>query len=356
VEDDVRFTFLTALAIALTLAGSHALAQIPAKPRPATDAPVQGPPLPPAVIDDKLEVEGEDVAAKRVRTRLLLDVGINGHGPYRFVVDSGADSSAVGLRIAHELALPVVDQATVTTSTARQVIDRVRVDQFDVGPTVIHDLKMPALAEEHLGGDGIIGIDALVKQRLKMDFRDKTVKVEDARKPHKSIPGEIVITARRTRGQLILTEVRASDFRLQAVIDTGSEITIGNEALRQRLSRRKNAEIVMVPVTGVTGVTQKLQLAVIDELQVGPIVLHNVPVAFADIPPFKLFGLDKTPALLLGTDVLELFRSISLDFRARRVRFQLDNCRDRTVAIGTVILAEATRVKPSSDSSQCPAR
>ena len=46
-------------------------------------------------------------------------------------------------------------------------------------------------------------------------------------------------------------------------------------------------------------------------------------MAFADVPPFKLFGLSDQPALLLGTDILESFRRVSLDFRARKVRFQL---------------------------------
>lgn len=309
--------------------------------------------MPPATIVDTLEVAGDDVAAKMVRTRLLLDVAINGHGPYRFVVDSGADSSAVGAMVARDLALPVVDQATITTSTARQSIERVRVDSLSVGPTVIRDLKLPALDEAYLGGDGIIGIDALVQQRVKMDFRSKTVKVEDARRPVRREPGEIVITARRKRGQLIITEVRVSNLRLQAVIDTGSEITIGNEELRQKLASRKLGKLGTIRVTGVTGVSQYLQMAVIDELQVGPIVMQNVPVAFADIPPFKLFALDRTPALLLGTDVLELFRSISLDFRSRRVRFQLDTCRERSVDVGSVVTTEATRVTPSADSAQC---
>jgi hypothetical protein len=57
-------------------------------------------------------------------------------------------------------------------------------------------------------------------------------------------------------------------------------------------------------------------------------------MAFADVPPFKIFGLEKEPALLLGTDILENFRRISLDFRSRKVRFQLRRC-DAAVVIST---------------------
>src|SRR4051812_16997001 len=79
-----------------------------AKPRPApSTTPAQVEPLPPAQFDNALAIGGEDVKARRVSTRLSVDVEVNGHGPYRFVVDSGADTSAVGLRIAHDLQLPL---------------------------------------------------------------------------------------------------------------------------------------------------------------------------------------------------------------------------------------------------------
>ena len=64
-------------------------------------------------------------------------------------------------------------------------------------------------------------------------------------------------------------------------------------------------------------------------------LLRNVPIAFADVPPFKLFGLADEPALLLGTDILENFRRVSLDFRARKVRFQLRRCTTEGVVLNT---------------------
>ena len=64
-------------------------------------------PLPPAVIDDTLAVTGEEIDARKIRTRMTVEVNINGQGPYRFLVDSGADSSVVGIRLAQELQLPL---------------------------------------------------------------------------------------------------------------------------------------------------------------------------------------------------------------------------------------------------------
>jgi predicted aspartyl protease len=291
-------------------------------------------PLPPAEIDNKLQIGGEDVKAREIETRLTVDVHVNGRGPYHFLVDSGADTSAVGIRLAHDLRLPVETPVILNGMTARQVVDRVKVDQLTIGPTTITDLDVPALRETDVGGDGLIGIDALVNQRLMMDFDKHLIKVEDARIPEKFNRDDIVIIARRTRGQLILTNVKAAGLDIEAVIDTGSEITIGNLALRDQLQRHLHDKFMTIPAIGVTGVTINLEVARISELHLGPITLYDVPMAFADVPPFQLFGLDNGPALLLGTDLLETFRRVSLDFRARKVRFQLRHC-DSSVVITT---------------------
>jgi predicted aspartyl protease len=304
------------------------------KPRPAPPAaPGDVPPLPPAAFDPKLAIGGDEVKARKVETRLSVAVHVNGRGPYKFIVDSGADTSAVGLRIARDLRLPLGTPAILNSTTARHVVDRVKVDALGLGPSVIRNLEVPALREGDLGGEGLIGIDALVRQRLLMDFEKRMIRVEDARVPIKYGPNDIVIIAKRERGQLILTHVRAGGVSLDAIIDTGSQVTIGNSALREKLLRR-HGRFWTVEATGVTGVTVKLLMAFVPELELGPITRRNVPVAFADVPPFKLFGLADEPALLLGTDILENFQKVSLDFRARKVRFQLRHC-DRVAVLTT---------------------
>lgn len=333
------------LVAALALAGP-ASSQAPkvGKPRPAPAGPIALPPLPPAAIDNSLEIEGEDIKAREERTRLTVETRINGRGPYQFLVDSGADTSVVGLRIARDLALPLGSPAVLNGTTARSLVDRVKVRELQLGSNVFRDLELPALSEAALGGSGLIGIDALHNQRLLMDFEKKLIRVEDARTAPRVVNGEIVVVARRRRGQLILTQVRSRGISLEAVIDTGSEITIGNEALRQKLIR-KHDKFETVKMTGVTGETVEVQIAFVPELQIGSVLLENVPVAFADVPPFKAFRLDGGPALLLGTDLLSTFRRVSLDFRSRKVRFQLRRCEQGGILIRTAPSAESSRLR-----------
>ncbi|HEX8514171.1 MAG TPA: retroviral-like aspartic protease family protein [Allosphingosinicella sp.] len=344
-----RFSLILAWALAGSAPAQSeaAPAQPPkiGKPRPAP-APPNMPALPPAVIDEALDIGGDDIGARKVETRLSVEVRVNGRGPYQFVVDSGADTSVVGLRIARDLKLPLGTPVTLNNMTDRNVVDRVHVEELSLGPSTIRNLQLPALREADLGGAGMIGIDALARERLMMDFEKRLIRVEDASTPVRSQPGDIVVTARLQRGQLILTEVKAGRLTLDAVIDTGSQITIGNSALRDKLVRRRIGKFKTVTATGVTGKTVEMQLAQVGELRLGSVTLRNVPMAFADVPPFKVFGLADKPALLLGTDLLETFRRISLDFRARKVRFQLRRCR-QGVAISTSPSASLTQLSSS---------
>lgn len=306
----------------------------------------QMPPLRPAVIDDTLEIGGEEIAARKINSRLTVDVGVNGTGPYRFVVDSGADTSVIGKRLADALALPAARPVLLNAITETREVDRVMVDALQIGSSTFSALQLPRLEERNIGATGMIGLDALVEQRLMLDFDRRKISVEDASRPAPRMDGEIVVIARLKRGQLILTQVKARNLPLDAVIDTGSEVTIGNSALRAQIAKRSDAKVMKAQLLGVTGREVDIDLIYVEELKIGSITLSNVPIAFADVPPFKVFGLDKRPALLLGTDLMENFRRVSLDFRARKVRFQLRKCAPQGVYLQ---FGEATILRNDRD-------
>lgn len=346
------------LPLALACAGlatpPPALAQAtpPTPNPPASPTPVL-PPLPPAVIDNTLAVGGADIAARKVESRMTVAVRIEGHGPYRFVVDSGADTSVVGTAVARTLRLAATDPARLHGMTASALVDRVAVAALQVGDSTISDLQLPVLREDYLGGQGMIGIDALVEQRLMMDFDKRVITIEDARRPAPRLNGDIVVVARRRRGQLILTQASANGRAVDAVIDTGSEITIGNLALRHKLFGKRGTTLLTADAMGVTGEMLKLQLVRLDELRIGPILLRDVVIAFADVPPFAAFGLNDHPALFLGTDMMENFRRVSLDFRARKVRFQLKRCQTTGITLRT--FATLSRLSsPDIAANACP--
>ncbi len=292
------------------------------------------PPRPPAIplseatLDDGLEIAGTSIDGEQVETRMAVDVRIGGTGPYRFVVDSGADRTAIGERLAARLRLRAGRPVTLHGMAGSSRRATALIDRLDVGGSIVTDIAAPVLAERDLGASGLLGIDALRGQRLMLDFEAEAITIEDARRPVRSRPDEIVVTARRRGGQLILTQARASGVGIRAVVDTGSQVTIGNLALRDALFRRRKPPVfTTTTLLSVTGDSMTIAMAIVPELQIGGITMREVPVAFADLAPFALFGLADKPAMMLGTDLMANFRRVSLDFAAKKVRFQLRRCR-----------------------------
>jgi predicted aspartyl protease len=308
--------FRYAALLALLLVPIRAVAAPPAGPA--------DPVIPPSRLDNSLEITGDALAAQQRRTRLLVDVRINDRGPYRFLVDSGADRSVIGAALARDLALPAGDKVMLQAMAGRQQVDTVIIDRLLLGRSEIAGISAPALPENFLGAQGLIGIDALADQRLLLDFDASTITVQDSRRPVVAMDGEIVVTARRRKGQLIITEASANGTPVLAVIDSGSEVTIGNLALRDKIFRgRRPPEMQQIALMSVTGETLLASMATLTEVKVGGIILGNVRIAFVEAAPFKLFGIDRQPAMMMGTDLLRSFRRVSLDFRNRRVRFVL---------------------------------
>jgi predicted aspartyl protease len=308
------------LAIAALLASANVQDRPPGAPASAPD----GPTIPTATIDSSLEVHGQTLKAEELMSRMLVRVKVNDRGPYFFIVDSGADRSVIGADLAKRLDLPGGKPATLQSMAGPRAVETVTIDRVGIGSSEVNGITAPTLLEESLGADGLIGIDALAGQRLMLDFVGKTITITDARMPVATSPDDIVVTARRRKGQLILTQGTIDGGSVYAVIDTGSQVTVGNFALRDRIFRGRSLP-PSVPITliSVTGQSFTADQYIVPEFELGGLTLRHVQIAFADAAPFALFGLARQPAMLLGTDLLENFSKVSLDFRGRRVRFAL---------------------------------
>jgi predicted aspartyl protease len=257
---------------------------------------------------------------------MTVPVLINGQGPFRFLIDTGADRSVIGSAVARQLGIEPAGSARMHHVAGSTLVGTVTIASLRVGTNEVVGIQAPALPEEYLGAQGIMGIDALREQLIRMDFDKRTITIQDPRRGAGSRweNGEIVVTGRRHKGQLILTELQIGGIALDAVIDTGAQVTIGNTALLEKLfSRRRRLPAIPVELTSVTGAVVAAQLIVVPQIRIGPLTLQHVAVAFVDSPPFHLFGLARRPAVLLGNDVLESFRRVTLDFRRRKVRFVL---------------------------------
>jgi len=275
-----------------------------------------------ALIDDCLTVS--EMAARLLDTRMSIGVEVNGNGPFRFLVDSGADRSVIGVALARRLNLPASATVRLNDVAGASDVATFLVDTLRVGDADTFAVSAPGLPEQFLGAQGIIGVDALADRRIMMDFENNSITLEDATTPEKAEPGEIVVVGHRHHGQLILTEVRVGKLNVYALIDTGSDMTIGNYALLEKITGGRHPPVHRaIVLNSVTGRSASAISILLPHIEIGGLRIRNMPVAFADVAPFAQFGLADRPALLLGTDALKGLKRMSLDFRRYRVRFQL---------------------------------
>ena len=283
------------------------------------------PPLPDGAELDALTADAESLKLREIMNRMVVTVSVNGQGPFHFLVDSGADRSVIGDALAARLALPPGKTVRLNSMAGARSVNTVQLATLTVGSNTVAGIHAPALSESYIGAQGLLGVDALANQRVLIDFENMRMSVLAGRRAPPVDEDEIVVEARRRFGQLILAEADIDRDKIYAIVDTGSQVTIGNTALRERVFAKRKVPPKTVPITliSVTGQSTVADLAVLPRIRIGGVDMRNVPVAFTDAPPFELFGVSKVPAMLLGTDLLQGFRRILLDFRDKKVRFQL---------------------------------
>lgn len=268
------------------------------------------------------------LALGELANRMTVPVSIDGSSPQPFIIDTGAERSVISRQLAGTLKLSPGPQIRLTTMTGSTRVPTVVVPSLTVGP--VRDsqaFNAPALEAAHMGAHGLLGIQQLRTHMVSIDFDKQEMAVRKSRRaggkptPRPAFTDEIVIIAKSRMGQLIVTEATFEGAKVTVVLDTGSQVSMGNMALQRKLRRvRLKGPIVL---TSVTGEKLTVNYHIAHRVELGGITMRELPVAFADVPPFARFGLSDRPALMLGMDALRVFRRVEIDFPDRKLRLLL---------------------------------
>lgn len=253
--------------------------------------------------------------------RLTVPVRIGKNGPYDFLIDTGAERTVLARGLADRLGLIPSGRATLIGVAGSLAVDLVDVAEVSLGNRTFYDLSAPLLEGHNIGADGIIGLDGLRNQRVLIDFRRNFIAVDDARELGGNRGFEIIVRAHRRGDQLIMTNAVVDGVKTDVVIDTGAQSTIGNRALQRALSRRRAPE--RTTLTSVTGQVIAADLVYARRVTIGNLDLTEMPLIFADSPPFERLNLSEKPALLLGMGHLRAFQRVAIDFAAKKILFDL---------------------------------
>jgi predicted aspartyl protease len=258
-------------------------------------------------------------------TRMTVPVQIAAAGPYAFVIDTGAQRTVISRELATRLGLPKGKTVRLTAMTETSNVDTVVIPSISVSTLGGQSIEAPALGARNIGAAGMLGIDSLQHHALAIDFETQTMAVTPSEKRtriERALPGEIVVRAKNVYGQLVVTDAYVEGRRVRVILDTGSAVTMANDALRRRVARNRG-KANPIELVSVTGGKLTADYGVMRNVKLGGITINNLPVAYSAAAPFRAFGLEDTPALLLGMDALKLFRRVDIDFANRQLRLKL---------------------------------
>jgi hypothetical protein len=253
--------------------------------------------------------------------RMTVPVQIGTNGPYRFLIDTGSQKTVLSTDLAALLELAPISKRRIVGMAGIDTADSAEVDELALGRRSFYGLTVLLFESEHIGADGIVGIDSLQSQRVLLDFARNRMAIGDAKTLGGNSGYEIVVTARRRSGQLIMTNAVIDGVRTDVVIDTGSDTSIGNRALQAALGQRR--DLGQAVLTSVTGQRITADMGYARRFQVGDINISNIVIAYSDGPAFAALKLAERPALMLGMRELRLFRRVAIDFSTRKVMFDL---------------------------------
>jgi predicted aspartyl protease len=315
------------LAVPLLLGASPLPAPTPAPPAASTPLPTADSlaidPVTGEVIDPF--IQPFDLDATR---RMAVDVMVGEQGPFSFLVDTGAERTVISRELADRLNLTPGAKLRLATIGSAAMVPSFRVAMLQMTDLRLAAFDAPAFFGRHIGAAGLVGVDMLENRRILIDFRKESMAVLETRVRARPIIRDddaIIVTARNMAGRLILSDARLEGKRIDVIIDTGAQSSVGNPALQKLVAKRRANGMPFFPVTlgAVTGEEVPAMRTTINHIVITGLTVNNLPVNFADSQAFRALGLTERPALLLGMDSLSLFDRVEIDFPNRRVIFDL---------------------------------
>ena len=258
--------------------------------------------------------------------RIWAPVLINGKGPFRLVLDTGASHSALTAAVVETLGIPIDANrsAMLRGATGSVSVPLVPVQSLEVGDLLMEPRRLPIVPDALGGAEGILGTDGLANKRIHIDFRHDSITIMRS-KNEKAASGFSTIPVRFLHGRLLVVDGYIGGVPVKAVIDTGGQSTLGNEALRAALAERRRKYGIASP-DEVTGATLDVQIGnrvSTPSLALGDILVRNPAMTFADFAIFEHWKMTEEPAMLIGMDVLGLVDTLVIDYRRRELQVRL---------------------------------
>ena len=160
-------------------------------------------------------------------TTPAVEVMVNGQGPFRFSIDTGAQGSArIDTTLVEKLKLPVVDQIQAGDGSGNtRSLDVVMLASIKLGDIEFKDVRAASrdynVNQRGPKIDGILGFNLFSEHLLTLDFPAKRVRVHAGQLG--PVDGKEIIAFESPRG-IPVVEMTVGSAKLSANLDSGNRI------------------------------------------------------------------------------------------------------------------------------------
>jgi hypothetical protein len=257
--------------------------------------------------------------------RIWAPVYVNDHGPFRFVLDTGASTSAITNPVATALgvATNLSPSITLRGATGSIMVPAIKIDSLVVGDLLLTSKRVPIIPTALGGAEGVLGTEGLLDKRIYIDFGRDLIVIKRSHN-ERAEPGFTTIPVKLLRGKLLSTRAMMGSVPILAIIDTGGQTSVANLAARDALLRRgRRGQPTVAEIIGATEAVEFGEGYAAPPIAIGDITIRSSRVTFGDLYIFKQWRLTDTPTILIGMDVLGLLDTLVIDYKRKELQVRV---------------------------------
>jgi len=268
--------------------------------------------------------ENSTVPITLQKYRPYVDLMINGQGPFKFVLDSGASLPVVSNETAKKLGLKTIARGgsaravggTGSFEIVYGFIDSLQLGdvRIDAVPVFFRSLQYASDDDPKLRPAGYLGLSVLSSFLTTIDYKNQSLILKHNASllpltDPSTEPGSIDIPLRSTNNGLVSAEARIEgQDPLSFIIDTGATATALSQAVIDRTpALQKRMEKRKISVVGAAGITDNVNVMLVSEMSIANLVEKNLSAPILDFGPInETSGFEQSG--ILGGDFLFKFK------------------------------------------------
>src|SRR5208283_1179527 len=153
------------------------------------------------------------------------------------------------------------------------------------------------------GAEGVLGVEGLGDMRIYIDFQHDFISITHSRRQRAGADFKRIPMLRSSLG-LAVVDLSVGEIAAKGIIDTGSQVTVGNSAMLKALQHHQRGDGVSENIEGATNDVQTGKAFDVPPILMGTLGIQGARAIYGDMRIFETWKMTREPVLLIGMDTI----------------------------------------------------